>query len=53
MVDLQLVTCRWNDVGKAHLYGSNQEGAVHKQDKTLLVEGINQGSINEMPGWKC
>ena len=38
MVDVQLVTCWWNDVGKPHFHGSNSDGTVHKQDKTLVVE---------------
>lgn len=38
-MDLQPVTCWWGDVGKAHLGGSNLEDAVHKQDRTLVVEG--------------
>lgn len=35
---MQLVTCWWNDVGKAHFHASNRDDPVHKQDKTLMVE---------------
>lgn len=35
---LQLVAVWWNDFGKAHLHGLNQEGAVHKQDGALVFE---------------
>lgn len=46
-MDLQSVTRWWSNVGKAHLHGSNLEGAIHKQDRTLAVEAEQLIKVEE------
>lgn len=33
MVNLQLIKGQWDDIGKAHLHGSNLEDAIQRQDE--------------------